>query len=608
MNFRDLTFRHALIAIGVLAFSVRLIYLLELASDDLSKVTFGDARSYDQWAQEIATGDWVGKTAFYQAPMYPYFLGSIYTIAGRSLFVVRLIQSILGSLACVFLALSARNLFGERCGVVAGGMLAIYPVAIFFDGLIQKTSLGTFLLTVLLFALSQCIRESRKTWWSLAGISFGLLVLTRENALVFAPIILTWAWLQFRDQSVSTRIKWMMTFLLFLSCVLLPVALRNYAVAREFHLTTSQLGPNLFIGNNPKSTGIYAPLRPGRGDPRYERKDATELAEAAVGRSLSPSEVSNYWVNEVRNFASRQPQEFVYLQLRKFLLLCNAVEITDAEAIEVYVEKSNILWVLWHLFHFGVLLPITFVGIVTAISNRNSLLVYLMFTGYGLSVVAFFVFSRYRFPIVPLAILFASHAAVELTTRKPAANWRYLFCGLAMVTALILTNLSMFDSTKSISTTYNNLGIALAEEGQNELALSYYQKALQLSPNSFLIHNNIGNVLARQKKNEEALGYFQKSIREEPMYAEAHNNCANVLARLGKYPEAIHHFNQALNLNPRYPDAMSNLANIYARQQQFDKAIELYERALSIDPTFEAASKNLTIVRRWKQQLIGVSR
>ena len=66
-------------------------------------------------------------------------------------------------------------------------------------------------------------------------------------------------------------------------------------VGGEWFLTTAQLGPNLFIGNNARANGLYAPLRWGRGDPRLERQDATKLAEAAEGRRLTPGEVSRHW-------------------------------------------------------------------------------------------------------------------------------------------------------------------------------------------------------------------------------------------------------------------------------------------------------------------------
>ncbi len=62
-------------------------------------VLMGDARGYDEWAQRIAAGDWIGHEVFYQAPLYPYFLGAIYAVAGRDLLSSASCQAVLGSAA-----------------------------------------------------------------------------------------------------------------------------------------------------------------------------------------------------------------------------------------------------------------------------------------------------------------------------------------------------------------------------------------------------------------------------------------------------------------------------------------------------------------------------
>ena len=49
------------------------------------------------------------------------------------------IQALLGAAACVLLGLAARRFFNQAVAIVAAVMLAIYPPAIFFDGLIQKS-------------------------------------------------------------------------------------------------------------------------------------------------------------------------------------------------------------------------------------------------------------------------------------------------------------------------------------------------------------------------------------------------------------------------------------------------------------------------------------
>ena len=69
--------------------------------------------------------------------------------------------------------------------------------------------------------------------------------------------------------------------------LLLPVGYRNYRIGGDFLVSTSQLGPNFYIGNNPRASGTYEPLVPERGDAIFEREDATRIASAATRRSAS---------------------------------------------------------------------------------------------------------------------------------------------------------------------------------------------------------------------------------------------------------------------------------------------------------------------------------
>ena len=58
-----------------LALAVRLGHLWSWHDTALFTTPVGDARAYLAWAREIAAGDWLGREVFYQAPLYPYFLG-----------------------------------------------------------------------------------------------------------------------------------------------------------------------------------------------------------------------------------------------------------------------------------------------------------------------------------------------------------------------------------------------------------------------------------------------------------------------------------------------------------------------------------------------------
>ena len=73
--------------IFAIALAVRLIHVWQLRSSPFFDVLMGDANGYDQWAQRLAAGDWIGSEVFYQAPLYPYVLGALYALfaAGLSL-------------------------------------------------------------------------------------------------------------------------------------------------------------------------------------------------------------------------------------------------------------------------------------------------------------------------------------------------------------------------------------------------------------------------------------------------------------------------------------------------------------------------------------------
>ena len=290
------------------ALAVRLVHVWQMHGTPYFSVLMGDAREYDAWAQRIAGGDWVGNGVFYQAPLYPYFVGAVYWLFGRDLAVLRAIQALLGSVSCVLVAYATGRLISRPAGAVAGFALAFYAPAIFFDGLVQKSVLDVlFVSAALALVASLDARPGpRPAAWLGLGLTTACLALTRENALVLLPVTAAWAWYRLRPQprhAATAAALAIAGALLGLA----PVAVRNHAVGGGFYLTTSQLGPNFYIGNNPTADGTYRPLRFGRGSAEFERLDATAIAERAQGRRLEPDEVSRYWLGRALGLHRRRP-------------------------------------------------------------------------------------------------------------------------------------------------------------------------------------------------------------------------------------------------------------------------------------------------------------
>lgn len=588
------------LGIFLLAFGLRLIYLFQIEAIPLFYSLAADSRSYDEWAQRIAAGDWLGQGVFYQAPLYPYFLGLLQFAFGHDLWLIRVIQIALGSFACVLLYWAGSSFFSRGAGIAAGLILSVYAPAIFFDALIQKTVLDLTLISLLLFLLGRAQQKAHWSQWLAIGAVLGLLGLSRENALVWALVLPIWIWLYFVERPPQGRLGWVAVFLTGLILVLLPVGLRNLKVGGEFTLTTSQLGPNFFIGNNPAADGTYISLRPGHGDPRYERQDATELAEQALGRSLSPGEVSSYWLQRSLEYIRSQPMDWLRLMARKWLILWNVRELEDADDFYLYQDWSWLLRVLGWVSHFGLLAPLAALGVVLTWREWRKLwLLYAMLATMALSVATFYLFGRYRYPMVPLLTLFAGAGLVEIYSLSLLKERRVspLLAGAA---ALLLTATvvywPLFDKPGPSAAAYNNLGNALAKQGRFAEAEKSYLQALRVEPDLEEAHFGLGNLFARQGKLDEARHYYQETLRIDPDFREAHNNLGNVLASQGDLENAVRHFRQALELGPDHSETHFNLANALAKQGHLEEATNHFQEAVKITPDFARAYLNLGLV------------
>ena len=434
------TFIPYALVIFFVGLGVRLLHLSQIRTAPFFDLLMGDAQSYHAWALQIASGDVIGSEVFYQAPLYPYFLGLVYAALGDAPMVVRLCQAVVGSLSCVLLALAGWRWFSKPVGIAAGVMLAVYAPAIFFDGLIQKSVLDVFLLCLMLVLLSRLVFEPRRRWaWLGIGLTLGGLMLTRENAVVFVGAILFWLlWCQ---RHLGTRRLVAAGFLVAgLAVVLLPVAIRNRVVSGEFHLTTAQFGPNFYIGNNENSLGTYEPLRFGHGDPKYEQQDATELAEQATGTQLTPGGVSLYWTGRALEYIWTQPGDWLQLMGRKLMLAWNAAEVADTEDQLSYADWSFPLRASGYVWHFGVLAPLAVLGMWATWPRRADLtLLYLLLGSYAVALVAFAVMARYRYPMVPFLVLFASAGVVNIgRLLQTRPRQRLVWAGAATVVFAVL--------------------------------------------------------------------------------------------------------------------------------------------------------------------------
>lgn len=633
--------------IFALAAAVRLLHLLFLRDAPFFSLYMGDAASYHLWALELAEGAWIGDRVFYQAPGYPYVLGAVYALIGNHPMVFRVVQALLGSAACGLVGLAGARLFSIRAGTVAGGLLALYAPAVFFDGLLQKASLAFFLLCLLTWlaviavdretggspggrggeepeatgprgsgtrAARRSVSDASGTrrLWAGIGAVLGLLVLTRENALVLLVPLLLWILLGRRRvgggpatggeapdagatgagrvgragrAGLRSRLATAGVLLLGTALTLTPVAVRNLVVSGEPHLTTSQFGPNFYMGNNPRATGLPMPLRMGRDNPRFERRDAVVLAERDRGRELSPGEVSAYWTDRAMDYIRSEPAEWLALMGRKLMLFWNDVEIGDTEDLYTHAEHSPALRVLGTVFRFGVLVPLAILGVwITRREADRLWLFWLLPLAYMASVLLFFVFARYRLPVVPFLALFAGAGAVRARGWLRSAPRREVTaCAGTLLAAAAAVNWPTVAVDDLRSGTRASIGAALERRSDLEGAERQYRRALELNPENATAHFYLATALQRQDRLEPALERYRRALELEPRRPEAHNNYGVALVAAGRREEGVASFRRAAELDPSFADPRDNLGTLARSRGDVRAALDWYREAVEAD-------------------------
>jgi len=130
----------------------------------------------------------------------------------------------------------------------------------------------------------------------------------------------------------------------------------------------------------------------------------------------------------------------------------------------------------------------------------------------------------------------------------------------------------------------NNLGMILDLRGENDKALIYYQKALQVEPENTETLSNIASALAEQGKFDEALVYFNRALQVNPDHPAAHYNLAHMLKKSGRPNEAVSHYYSALRAKPDFIEARYNLALLLESLGKIDEALQQYRQLIKYNP------------------------
>ncbi len=538
------------------ALVLRLFYLFEARENPFFQGLGLDARYYDLRAGEILSEGLIGDDAYFMGPLYPHLLAVVYAVAGRSLLLVRLLQAIVSALAPVLVYRLGRRFFSPATALVAGLITAFHGQLIFYCGSILYTTVAVTLILWILVRLTEPSPRRTKTDRFLTGVLFGLAAVGKGNIVLFLPVALVVAARgarRGRPWNIAGATALLAGFLL----VVAGVTARNYAASGDFVPLTSNGGLNFYIGNGPESSGAYEKPKglDVDNDPSGRR-----MLEKALGRSLKPTDVSRIWTARALEFIRDDPAAEMKLLLRKSLFVISTFEIPQIESYHFQRRYSRLIDLLF--IPFGVIAPLAAAGMIGR--RRDKALPLAAFVVvYSFSIVLFFVLTRYRLPVVPVLILYASSAVRRALSAMRRREWPVLAKGTAIaLPAFLLCNINFYSISPDTgdAQSHYRLGIIRNSEGKREEAVREYRKSIELDPNYARSRLNLGGLLAMGGDVKGAEEMFRSAVRLDPDYPKARLNLGTLLYRTGRLSEGEAELRKAIRLDPAYGKAWLHLA------------------------------------------------
>lgn len=199
--------------------------------------------------------------------------------------------------------------------------------------------------------------------------------------------------------------------------------------------------------------------------------------------------------------------------------------------------------------------------------------------------------------------------AVSQTTKatKEQAKWLALALLFVVLTAITVVHFSNNPAAtradnETAAEAYYNGGIAYYEEGQNDLAISDWSKAIEINPKFAEAYYNRG--LAYYLKGEPVLAIsdFNKAIEANPDYAEAYHNRGCTYYEEGARDLAISDYSKAIEINPKLAEAYYNRGFVYVEKDELDKAWKDVHKAqdlgYQVGPEFIEQLRTAIVLKR----------
>lgn len=163
-------------------------------------------------------------------------------------------------------------------------------------------------------------------------------------------------------------------------------------------------------------------------------------------------------------------------------------------------------------------------------------------------------------------------------------DWADLLCRLNRVEVAQSVASAFCECTPASANGWFVLGLAYQLQKQHDMALSAYQRALQLDAAVPMLRNNMAASYIETGAHAKAKSLLQRTLHEEPANPFAWTNLAVVLLHDRDPAAAQVAAERACALAPNYLMALQICSNVHKELQEWDGALALIQRGLTLEP------------------------
>lgn len=587
------------IVVLVVALAVRLIYVNAAAAmPTFGYLTF-DLLHFHNLAVSIFQDSRLGHEAVFKAPLYSLLLSQVYSMVSNPIFQAFLIQCLLGSISATLIYLITIRFYTQRIAITAGLVASLYGTLIFFDAELLPVSLTVFLILLSVYLLLRYEEGHRVLYAVAAGVAMALAGAATPETLVLVPVAGFWIYREGVGKK-KFRINHTLALLAAVLVVTVPFAIRGNSLGGERVPYLTDLGVRLAIANQDGATGRDFTLPNGMRELGQSYSNAYEATERTELREISAPEMGGIWFGQAVGYILSHPLDWLGLELRKLACLISGYEISTDRPIYYLASQTMPLQVLLFdkliSFPFGLVLPFACLAVLALRhSNRKQKLLICSATALAIVSLLLSPFAFQRILFVPFVIIWSAAGFWGLVGLYQKQEFRRFYTwlavlvaalvvvnGIAMIPGLVPTVDSEFEGKMFVANAY-------LMANRLEDAKLDYEAAMRIEPRSPRPYSSLATIYAQQGNDSLAIVYFNRAVAVEPADDRPLRSIVNLMKRKQKLAELNHVLVRVIKEYPKANWAYNEYATLHVRLSEFTQAADIYEKSFAADSSnFEA--------------------